>query len=108
MIITLAMAYDVITQATSSIVAPNEPAIWVKATFTMVVSSNSIMAAVMVVITIMYFFIIISMEQILPSKAPHVECFYIFLNPISQFSRVLSVLLLQNCQRHCREVIKKF
>ena len=46
------MAYEVMTQAMSSIEAPRFPAIWFSATFTIEVSISSMMAAEIVVIAI--------------------------------------------------------
>src|SRR5258707_7024422 len=51
MMITLAMAYAVTTHEVSSIVAPRFPLISLKATFTMEISINSMMAAEMTVTT---------------------------------------------------------
>ena len=53
MITTLAIAYEVITQLTSSMLTPKLPDISLNATFTIEVSINSMIAAETTVITIM-------------------------------------------------------
>src|ERR1700722_8279326 len=63
MTMTLAMAYEVITQAVSSNEAARLPLIVLMDTFTIVVSINSIMAEMMTVIVMTHFLKPVSIQQ---------------------------------------------